>query len=160
MEIKRIRFIFENCETFEISGKDIGDFLLEDIHTSYARMPNIELGIHKFVRADKFVIEIHRRANTTYKCGDDEMYKFDRILHYDGIAQIELYMDNQYQTYFLTWANEFKNENDYQSSFLSKCGHLYLCISKDGKVDDFIDSSVDDEAEMFIHFTDIGMEEI
>ena len=59
MEIKRIRFIFENCETFEISGKDIGDFLLEDFHTSYSRVPSIESGIHKFVRVDKFVIEIH-----------------------------------------------------------------------------------------------------
>ena len=161
MNLKYITFTFENCETFTIRGEHIGAFGLEGFHKRFLRIGE---EIVKFEEVENFFIEIHKSGNTPYDCfgipGGETMLKFDRILHYDDITHIEFLLDGEYHHYGVAWENDFKEENPYQSSIVSKCGHLYINISKNSKIDDFVDSSIDDEEEMSYHFTDLGMEVI
>lgn len=158
MNVEYIKFIFENCETFQIAGEDIGDLYIDDIHYHYRRITADF--VEKFEYADTFFIEIHKRANELYECfgGPDTMYKFDRLIYYDDVVIVEMKINEEVKTFYLKWENPYKEENPkYQSSLISACGHLYLKVSE-LNFDDFIDDeSINNEKEVHQHFIMLGM---
>lgn len=160
MKLKSIRFIFENCETFEIDAAHIGEFYLDGIHHHFRRIsPEVVMRVDE---ADDFAIEIFKEANEPYKrfCDEDTMYKFDRILHYDDVTSIEVIFEEEKTTYNLKWDNPYQEENPvYQLSYLSYCGHLYLKVSDKPLVAFFDTENLNDSTYMTYHRNCFGMEE-
>lgn len=160
MNVEYVKFIFENCETFQIAGEDIGDLYIDNIHHHYRRITaNF---VEKFEYADTFFIEIHKRANEPYECfgGPDTIYKFDRLIHYDDIVVVEMKINGEVKTFYLNWDNPYAEENPkYQTTLISTCGHLYLKVSE-LSLDDFIeDYDINDEEAAHQHFIILGMED-
>lgn len=173
--LKEITFIFENCEYITIDGKYVGDFLVDDIKTSFARIACNYIG--KQVSADTFVIEIHKDANkerNPFNELDDtvwgESHKHPTFNRFKGcdITSIEFVLEKEVDEntmrtekykYYTTWTGDDWQINEAQSNYISKDGNLYVVIAEDKKVEDFFDlEEINDSEYMDFHFDmlDIG----
>ena len=65
MKIENISFTFENCEYITVDGKNVGQFLAEDIKTYFQRIACN--AINKIETIHTLVIELHKDANKPYK---------------------------------------------------------------------------------------------
>lgn len=180
MKLKYITFIFENCDNITIDGKYVGDFLVDDIHTSLSRIASN--AINKIDTVDTFLIEIHKDANKERYQFDQTNYEdfkqtvFERFLRCTDITGIvlELYDDYNSDTpsekysYLLNWYYDENNKvaeyiNKYENVYLSDLGHLYISISKNKRIKDFFDlESLNDEEYMNFHFSmcDVGDQDV
>lgn len=161
MKLKEITFVLENCDHITIDGKYVGDFVVDDIHTSIRRLACN--AIDKMDVAYTFAIEIHKDANKE-RCafGQDEWKEmtFDRLLSYNDITsiQFELFDDyvedgeepiTEHYDYFIHWLGEDSDENDAQKSYVSKVGNLYIVIANGKDIENFFDKeSIDDSDHM------------
>lgn len=139
--VKKIIFIFENCDTVEILGRHIGLFNMGGFKTSISR--SAINCIEKSTVANYVAMEIFSEANTSYKpFGQlDEEKVFNRIMEKD-ITSIEVVYegknvaeDGTTETYRVPY-NEGKYKgllgakNINQKVCISDLGNLYLVISK------------------------------
>lgn len=163
MKLKEITFTLENCDYITIDGKYIGDFLVDELNTSIRR--TAVNTIEQIDGADIVVIEIHKDANKErylfLQTGweDSKHMTFDRLTGYDDITRIEFKLDDKSYSYYVDWVGDSDYENEAQSTYISKDGHLYLIIAKDKVVSDFFNmNEIDDSEYMDFHFDmlDVG----
>ena len=164
MKLEKKTFIFENCEEIEIDGKYVGDFLVDDITTSIGRFACNYIGEEQ--TANYFHIEISSLANTVYapfgfegKAGES---KFDRLLAYNDITQIEFEIStpitpetcgSKKYNYNVLWSNDKEDVNTYQKTVLSSLGNLYIVIGKDVEFENIFPSdTINDKEYMDFHF--------
>jgi len=169
MKIKQIELILENCDVITIDGKYIGDFLIDNIHTSIARIACN--AIEEMRYADTIMMEIHKDANKIrYQFGQTdveefEQLTFDRLIGCGDITSITFELVNENDThskkhhYYVNWTGDSDYVNEAQKSYISECGHLYIVISKDDDISDFFDmEEINDPDNMDFKFDmlDIG----
>lgn len=172
MKLKQITFYFENCDWIAIDGKYVGDFLVDELHTYFRRTACNS--IEKVDEANVFAIEIHKDANKErYQFGqnqydDFKQMTFDRFSKCRDISSIsfELEVPIDEETaklenygYYLNWVGNSDYENEAQTNYVSKDGHLYIIIAKDKGVEDFFNwDEIDDSGYMDFHFymCDVG----
>ena len=133
MKIKQIRFVLENCETFEISGRNIGWILLDEISETIARTAiNYVDEIHYCKR---FEIEIFSEADMTYHpfdVEDIEKTVFERLTEGNDITLIEIvWEDDTVNSFRPEWYGESEFSNEGQNGVVSDLGNLYIAINED-----------------------------
>lgn len=136
--INKITFILENTEAIDIPIKNIGQFRLRDVKehfTSNARF------IEKYKTSKLFAIEISKDANVPFKnLANEEELPFDRLLYCPDIVGIEVeYQDGIKEEISVPWGGDSDEINDYQKTFLSEAGNLYIVIHKKLKIKDIFD---------------------
>lgn len=169
MKLKNVTLVFENCDSIMIDGKYIGEFLVDDIHTSIERIACN--AIERIDSADTFAIEIHKDANKERfqfdqtHIEDFKQMTFDRLRGYRDITsiQIELIEDyveegqvpkEEYYDYYVKWTGESDYTNESQVNYVSDCGNFYIVIAEGKKIEDFFDmEEINDESSMDFHFS-------
>ena len=160
MKLKEITFVLENCDHITIDGKYIGEFLVDEINTSIQRISCnaiLEMNV-----ANVVVVEIHKDANKErhpFGVADWKCMAFDRLIEYNDITSIKFKLDDKDYSYYVDWVGDDDYENEAQSSYVSKDGHLYLVIAKDKGIPDFFDmDTIDDDEYMDSYFDmlDVG----
>lgn len=167
MKLKNITFIFENCDSITIDGKYVGEFLVDDIHTSIERIACN--AINRIDTANTFAVEIHKDANkeryqfdqTDYE--DFKQMTFDRLNAYNDITSIQFDLIEDYveegqvpreehYEYYVNWTCESNYTNAAQTNYLSEYGNFYIVIADGKKFDDFFDlEEINDEGSMNLH---------
>lgn len=158
MKLKEITFIFENLDMITIDGKYIGEFLVEDIQTSFFRVACN--AIDKMDIANTVVVEIHKDANKPrYQLGikEYEQLTFDRFAGGDIVAiDFELTETNSGDdetfnggcySYYTKWIGESDYVNQAQKYYVSNCGNLYVVISDGKNIEDFFRLDAIDDSE-------------
>lgn len=148
-QVKSIVLGLENLESISFTTKEIGRFYIGDIHESICRIGcNC---ISKQTGCKEFFIELLPCANHTYSCFGDTGHTFRRLEAYDDIASVDIvYEDGSKEEVYVPWGDDDQN-NDHQTSYLSKSGALYILIKENGKLSDYIDfDEVDDENQPFL----------
>lgn len=171
MKLKNIEFIFENCDSINIDGKYIGDFLVDDIKTSIKRIAcNC---ITKIDVAHTIAIEIHKDANhERYAFGqtqieDFKQTVFDRLGAYNDITAIKFTLekwcdggpkDTTY-SYYVDWTGDSEYSNEAQINYQSKEGHFYILIKDKAQFVDYFDMDLINDpeyAEFHFSMMDVG----
>ena len=142
MEIKSIRFVFENCDFVIIDGKYIGMFKAANIRHSIARTACNYFDEYDTV--SEFAIEVHKDADKKYKPFGclEETSTFDRLRQYMDITQIDInIIDDNCETktvkLWADWIGDDEYTNEAQHVYTSKPGNLYITIAKDKDIGDF-----------------------
>lgn len=178
MKLKYITFVLENCDRITIDGKYIGEFVVKDFETEIRRIACNAIEKVDFINT--FAIEIHKDANKERYSFDQthiERFKhmtFNRLNDYHDITHIEFelydnYFDEneeeapytEHYEYTVNWTGESDMDNDAQSNYTSKDGHLYIVISANKTIEDFFDKEeINDSDYMDFHFDmcDVGDE--
>lgn len=148
MKLKELELQFENCEYVTINGKYVGDFLVEDIKKSFARLA--VNAINPIEECGTFMIELSDDANnianivSSSDWGSFRDNVFDRIEQYADITGFRFVLidgdgvEHEY-SYVPVWESKDHNdiENLYQKSYISKNGFMYIVIGKDINIKDF-----------------------
>lgn len=133
MKIKQIRFVLENCETFEISGRNIGWILLDDISETIVRTAINQADTIRYCK--RFEIEIFSEADITYhpfNVEDLEKTVFKRLTEGNDITLIEItWEDDTIDSFRPEWYGESEFFNDGQNAIVSDLGNLYIAINRD-----------------------------
>ena len=172
MKLKQITFCFENCDWITIDGKYVGDFLVDELHTYFNRIACN--AIEKVDVANMFAIEIHKDANKERHQFEQDQYDdfkqmtFDRVSKYGDISSIDFELEVpideetaklENYSYYLNWVGDSDYENEAQTSYVSKDGHLYIVVAENRGIEDFFDwNKIDDSDYMDFHFDmyDVG----
>lgn len=160
MNLKSITFEFENCEIITIEGKYVCQFLVDNLHTYFARIACN--AIDKVDVAETFAIEIAALANgphNPFGYIEPESTKFKRFLAFDDITSIKFTLcdddgkNEKTYRYWTEWVGDSDMVNDGQYTYLSNLGNLYIVISKDKKFEDFFDKEeINDTAAVTFNF--------
>lgn len=176
MKLKYITFVLENCDSITIDGKYVGNFIVDNLHTSIKRIAmNV---IERIDIADTFVIEICGDANVErYQFGqtqyeDFKQMTFDRLIGVRDITNIEFELveddcivedgevpRTEHYEYCLNWTGNSDYINESQETYLSQADNLYIVVSEDKSLSDFFDfDEIDDEENMDTYFNllDVG----
>ena len=166
-DVKSIEFIFENCECFSIDAKYFGELYLTDFRTSIHRVSSN--AILKMNLVDTVVMEIFSEGNGKYNpLGDEDEVNnfFDRLQTYDDITSISVtYDDDTVEEYYVDYKEAVEDQlgspNIYQHTYMNNSGDLYIVISKDKDIFDFLDEEVinDNEYMNFAKDMILGLEE-
>ena len=146
-----LKFQLENCDWITIPGKYIGSFCVTDIKKYISRLDINYIG--EYDVAESIFIEIHRDANTFHKqFGEIQNYghtKFKRLMEWNDITGIEFSIEtscenglvtkNDY-SYTVDWCEMDDFNNQYQKTYLSPLGHLYVVISATKDIFDVFDN--------------------
>lgn len=147
MRLKEIELQFENCEYVTINGKYVGDFLVDDIKKSFARLGCNS--INEIDECEKFIVELSDDANkisNIVSSSDWSSFRddvFGRIKEYADITGFRFVLvdydgvEHEY-SYLTVWedADRDGEENLYQKSYISKNGFMYIVIGKDINIKD------------------------
>lgn len=176
MKLKYLTLVLENCDSIEIEGKYVGDFLVDDLKTSIKRIACNS--IDKIEVANTIAIEIHKDANKErYQFAqtqneDCKQMTFERLDKCADITSIYFVLEKDYvepgqvpceecYNYYVDWTGESEYVNEAQKTYISKGGHLYIVIADGKKIEDFFDlQEIEDEEHMDFHFDmcDVGDE--
>ncbi len=147
-EVKKIALHLENCEVWEFDRKDIGDFDCIGIRKSVSRLGSN--CITDYTECDEFFIELFSSANVPQETPfyNESMSPFERLTGYADITAVEITYDNGTSEYIsVPFDGDCDVINVLQTFYISKCGNLYLRISKSGSVMDRIDLDYVDDPE-------------
>lgn len=155
MRLKEICFILENCETITIAGKHVGDFMIEDIRTSLRRCAIN--ATRKMEVCNHFYIEICKDANCKNKpfgCEDIDSNDIFTRLKLGDITSVEVILedadnleDTETYNYYVRWTGDSDYYNESQEVWISNIGNLYICISEEKHLGDFLDKEEKNEEE-------------
>lgn len=147
-----LKFQLENCDRITIPGKYIGSFCVTDIKKCISRQASNYIG--EYDVAESIIIEIHKDANTFHKqFGEIQNYghtKFKRLMEWNDITGIEFSIETSLEnelvtktdySYTVDWCEKDDFNNQYQKTFLSPLGHLYVVISATKDIFDVFDSA-------------------
>lgn len=135
--VKSIKIVFEDCDSVCFDKRDLGIFNMEDIK---CEIHGIGCGgITKNYYANTVVIEfLNDDVHVPFGALEDgKTTKFARIAEGADIMGIELLFPDESRDSYLV-AHEGETKNAYQKTYISKLGHLYLVISKEKNIEDFI----------------------
>ncbi len=179
-KLKQITLVLENCDAVTFDGKYIADFEVSNIQKEISRLGCND--IQETTNCKMFFIEISKSAKdikTAFYENGCGTTAFNRLMEFGDITQLIFTIEQEHYEYeneedfteeepkctvttttkdyhfFVDWSdtNYMGENNDYQSSYLSKCGNLYICVSKDHKVEDLINmEEVNDEEAMKFKF--------
>lgn len=159
MKIKYLDLLFENCECIRIDGKYIGMFLVDDLHTYFARVACN--AIEKVDTCHTFAVEIHKDADKKYDSfgRESETTAFTRIKEWNDITHIEFALEEMWMEdcgltpkvkhydYRVCWTGDSDYENEAQTNYISEPGHMYIVISDKNKFEDLFDKEEINDAE-------------
>lgn len=149
MLLKQIELIMENCEVITIDGRYIGRFDVSNIERYISRMAVNAIDEREVCH--HFAIEIHKDANKLYAPFEieDEAWEeklFERLTKFHDITGIDFILYDPYKideksySFGICYDDGMEDDcigadNIYQSSYISKAGHLYILIddSKNGE---------------------------
>lgn len=150
MNLKSIVFVLENCDTIEVPGKYVGEMWADNIRKSFGRV-----GSNAFDQQEvcsSFVVEIHKDAERVrYPFEDLNLCKahsvFERLSVGDITSIRVEFVDGEIPVdVMVPWCPEDDFTNRWQTSRISKCGHLYITISEQSIFDEvFPADMIDDE---------------
>ena len=166
MLIRKIKFVLENCEIITIDGKYIGSFCADDIRKKLARFAANHVSMYDFCHA--FSIEIHKDANKEHslihKPDGSKAGIFDRLMKYDDITGVEIYLYNQYDEnerndtlndtvhkYAIAWGGDSRDNNAWQHSKIADTGWFYMVIGKDMNLEETFPSETFNDKEYADH---------
>lgn len=137
-EVSTIELILENCEVISLTPEDIGAFRLVGITEDIARIACNFIGNMK--RCSDFFIELLPRADRLMQNGfDDDISVFERIEKYSDITFVDIcYTDGSCDSVWLAWGDD-EQCNDWQHSYRSKNGVLYVYVKQDGQLSNYVD---------------------
>lgn len=164
MKIKNVTLIFENCDSITIEGKYIGNMIVDDIRSSFKKLGSDT--INKIDVANVFAIEIHKEANEERyelnQTGNEALRQmtFDRLKKYNDITSIKFELEEDGQAtrvesyeYWAKWVGDSYENNEAQTTYLSKDGHLYIVIAEGKGIEDFFSMvNINDSEYMDFHF--------
>lgn len=137
--LKSIEFIFENCETMIIPAERIGDIFIGDLDTHIHRIAcNC---ISKVTVAKEIFIEIFNMNSEDKTLKRFEISDIASIqLNYETEGNIEDF-DIYYVEYDEPQGQEgyVGAENINQQSYVSSLNNIYILISKNNKIETYID---------------------
>lgn len=146
-----LKFQLENCDWITIPGKYIGSFCVTDIKKCISRQASNYIG--EYDVAESIIIEIHKDANAFHKqFGEIQNYghtKFKRLMEWNDITGIEFSIETSlenglvtktYYSYIVDWCEKDDFNNQYQKTYLSTLGHLYVVISAARDIFDVFDN--------------------
>lgn len=153
-EIKQVELVFSACDGVMIDQKYLGFFRCDNIRWLARRTaPN---SVSKHLYCDTLSLELHKDINQVPDAWDacfdteSDTSVFDRITETPDITAIRLiYEDDSVDYVLVPWDNtdDSRYVNTCQQSIVSAPGHLYLCVSRDKKLEDLVDlDSINDEA--------------
>lgn len=132
-EVESIELVLENCESITVKRKYIGDFWCDDITSTVARIAMNS--ISKYQKCKEFFLSLHKDADGIYNSfgSPSKSTVFTRLTDFPDITSVNVkYKDGSEEMYFVPWedADESGSNNCYQTSFISKCGHIYIYIGE------------------------------
>ena len=158
MKIKYLDLTLENCERIRIDGKYIGMFLVDDLHTYFARVACN--AIEKMETCHTFAMEIHKDADKKYDSfgRESETTAFTRIKEWNDITYVYFVLEETYvedgsipkteeYSYGVCWTGNSDYENEAQTNYISELGHMYIVISDKNKFEDLFDKEEINDAE-------------
>lgn len=174
MKLKKITFVFENCDCITIDGKYVGRFLVDDLHTEFRRVACNS--IEKIETVNTFAIEIHKDANKERYQFDQEQIEdfkqttFDRLKAFNDIVSIDFELEEnyveegqvpciEYYAYYVNWVGESEYSNEAQTYYISSDGNFYMVVADGKTIEDFFDmEEINDSESMDFYFfmCDIG----
>ncbi len=138
-EVKSISLALENCESIPIDRKHVGEFLCNNIASRVLRIACNSIANQQL--CDELFVEINKDANVKYSCFGQESEEpaFDRLTKCPDVVGVEIVYEDDSSDYLLVpWNEDNDYANKYQSTYVSKCGHLYLMVSKTRTVQDLL----------------------
>ncbi|HJF19527.1 MAG TPA: hypothetical protein K8W13_04325 [Enterococcus columbae] len=141
-EMKALKFLFRNGETWTIDRRHIGDLWIKQITTSYGRINGSEfVEIHPCAG---FKIEIYPEADNVatsdINLGGLELGMFDRAIKYEDIERMEIiYRAGTPDLVYFPYEDKDGDglDNVHQSTKISeKNGCLYIVIDPTKNVED------------------------
>lgn len=150
-QVKSITLVLENCEDITIARKHIGAFYCKDITATITRAACNSIFKEQCCR--EFFLEIHKDADQPFDSFRENDTVFSRLTDPDITAVDITYADDTKEYIFVPWKSEerIRCNNEYQTSYVSKCGHMYICISRDESVEDMVDFDSINNAEHMEH---------
>lgn len=140
-EVKSIALVLENCEVITIAREHIGKFHCKDITSTIARIACNSISKKQY--CGEFYLEMHKNADGHYSSfGEESDETVFKRLAYDDITRIKIiYEDDTVEYYIMPWedADITGCNNEYQTSYVSKCGNMYICICRDKSIEDMVD---------------------
>ena len=150
-EVKSIELGFENCEIIEFPKNVLGDVIFDNFSFQVKRVASNSISKSNFV--DTVVLEIFKEGDVDYApfgFEDDKISKFKRVMAYRDITSVTIkYEDDSEEFYWVdyhTINDNLGEESDYQKSYISDLGNLYVVIDKEKDIEDFFDKEeINDE---------------
>ncbi len=148
-EVKSIELTFENCERIQFERADIGEFCVHNIYSDVARIASNS--IRKYQSCESLILELRKEANKQHEFwhipGENPVSKFDRIMAYPDITQIDItYDDGSTENIILPWEDVSENgcNSILQSHCLTACGDLWVKIGNGDTAKDIVEALGDD----------------
>ena len=147
-DVKKVDFVFENCESFGFNANNFSTFSIEDISTSINRIACNSIA--KMHVAKSIAIEIFKDFIEEEYCPfgivSEKIIKKDRINNHSDITSLIItYCDDSEETIFVKWdGDDYHNDN--QKTHIGKNGNLFIVIDENKGINDFFDEEdLDDE---------------
>jgi len=145
LEVTSISLILENCEEILFNRPQIGMFWCNEISEEVARFASN--CVSKHLVCGELFLEIHKDADQTYDLFGvtSKETKFERIDKCPDITHIDVYYNNGTHDYIaVPWDEENEYYNLYQTSYISKCGNLYILVSENRQIHEVINKEIID----------------
>ena len=141
-EVKSIDLVLENCEVITIDKDQIGLFHCKDITATISRIASDSIAKQQY--CGEFYMEIHKNADRHYNSFGFESDKtvFERLAYADITCILITYEDGTSESCVVPWKDGDRTgtNNEYQTSHISKCGNMHICICKDKSIGDMFNS--------------------
>ena len=155
-KIKKVEFVFENCETIEIPVGCLYVFSLEDIKERISRKAINLIAASRYT--DNCAICISKNANKEYQPFGvehfDKEFIFDRIRKYNDITYFDITYDNgESETIYVDYKSESEDigaKNLNMETYINDDGHLFISICDGKSIYDIFDT--EDLAKGSMHF--------
>ncbi len=143
MKLKYITFVFDNFDEHTVEGEYVDYLRIKDIETSFVSYAPGDVDRLDFVGS--FAVEINSKANTVHhnpNAGNREYFPF-KWLGYGDITQIKFEIEGDEKTYHypVEWSDT-PSVNDFQKSYISKHGNMYIVIDEYKGIEDYFDKEL------------------
>lgn len=153
--VKSIDIVLENCESYTFPKEDIGYFELSDIKEEISRCACNAICKNKIAYCVSIeLFDTNRMQQHSFKTEEEQTDVFKRILEGNDITQIYIRYEDDTEECYLVDYNELNEAlgapNEYQKSYISELGNLYVVISEKEQ-DVFSKEEINDEDVVSFH---------
>lgn len=155
-KIKKVEFVFENCEVIEIPVNSLFIFSLEDIKERISRKAINMVASTRYT--ESCAICISKNANKEYQPFGvehfDKDFIFDRIRRFNDITYFDITYDNgESESIYVSYKSESEDigaKNLNMETYINDDGHLFITICEGKSIYDIFD--IEDLAKGSMHF--------
>lgn len=145
-----VKVSFENCEYAVIPASCIGMFLLDSVSIVVQRVAVNAINPMNVAKVVAFELFSEANSQSEFNSFEKNFDLFKRISQWDDIVDLELvYDDGSSETFYVDYCSEGNDsgeDNDYQTSYVSEQGNMYVVVGKDKVIADFFtDEYMNDE---------------